>query len=89
MTIDISEQQRIIEGLTAVIANQHIEIVRCHDRINELLRFNNEFEERARRAERRINKVIEWIETVPIGLPLMQAGKPIDHTALNDLKQGL
>ena len=52
MTIDISEQQRIIEGLTAVIADQHIEIVRCHDRINELLRFNNEFEERARRAER-------------------------------------
>lgn len=54
------EKERQIEALTAVVASQHAEIVRCHERINELLRSNNEFEERARQAERKVKALANY-----------------------------
>lgn len=85
----LEEKRRMVEALTAVTASQHDEIVRCHERINELLKSNNWFEERARSAERKLRAIREWADSLPIGYPLMQDGRPIDHTALNNLKQGV
>lgn len=70
MTIDISEQQRMIEALTAVTASQHDEIVRCHDRITELLKSNNEFEARARNAERQLKAPQELAKLTEAGQEL-------------------
>lgn len=80
------EKERQIEALTAVVASQHAEIIRCHERINDLLKANNEFEGRARKSERRLRSAQAWVESLPIGQPLMQNGHPIDHTELNNLK---
>lgn len=70
MTIDISEQERIIEALTKVTASQHDEIIRCHDRINDLLRSNNEFEARARNAERQLKAPEELAKLTEAGQEL-------------------
>lgn len=80
----IEEKDRIISALTAVTANQHVELVRQSARITELLQSNNAFEERARKAERRIKKLRDFLDDLPIGYPLTQNGKSIDHTAIND-----
>lgn len=59
----IDEDARIIAALTAVTGNQHAEIVRSHARITELLKSNNEFEERARKAERRVKELEGLIDS--------------------------
>lgn len=51
------EAQQVNTALLKTSASQHATIMRQEARIIDLLRFNNEFEERARRAEREVARL--------------------------------
>lgn len=80
----IEERERMIEALTKVTASQHDEIVRCHDRINELQSYCNEFEQRARNAERQLKAPEELTKLTEAGQELycaLIAVDPKDRTS--------
>lgn len=77
MSYSPEQLERMVTVLTDINSKQHAEIARCHDRINELLKSNNEFEERARRAERQAKAPFEYEEAIEMADDLYTSVKAI------------
>jgi hypothetical protein len=61
----MSSQQNTIDGLMRVIEELMIERKQNRDRVTSLLQSNNEFEARARAAEKFVRELLSKLEAVP------------------------